>query len=122
MSDAGVHVELGDGRIRFRWWLKAPLTAVLTHLADTFARRVGRYLERQGLLGRAADNGWLSGDTDEDDPMGTLPGHSITSRIAVGPNARRKVMALQTPARRGKGSRGTAAESEEKTRASGMSP
>lgn len=47
----GVYVERGDGRIRFRW-VKAPLSVELTHLADTIARRVGRYLERQGLLER----------------------------------------------------------------------
>lgn len=33
----GVHVERGDGRIRFRW-VKAPLSADLTHLAETIAR------------------------------------------------------------------------------------
>lgn len=91
----GVYVECGDGRIRFRW-VKAPLSAELTHLADTIARRVGRYLERQGLLERDAENSYLSGDTGEDDPMSTILGHSITYRIAVGPNAGRKVMTLQT--------------------------
>lgn len=91
----GVYVERGDGRIRFRW-VKAPLSAELTHLADTIARRVGRYLERQGLLERDAENSWLAGDTGEDDPMSTVLGHSITYRIAVGPNTGRKVMTLQT--------------------------
>ena len=32
-----------------------------------------------------------------DDPMTPLPGHSITYRIAFGPQARRKVFTLQTP-------------------------
>ncbi|MDN5938380.1 MAG: IS91 family transposase [Salinisphaera sp.] len=91
----GVYVEGGDGRLRFRW-VKAPLSAELTGLADTIARRVGRYLERQGLLERDAESSWLSGDTGEDGPMGTLRGHSITYRIAVGPNTGRKVMTLQT--------------------------
>lgn len=91
----GVYVECGDGRLRFRW-VKAPLSAELTHLADTIARRVGRYLELQGLLERDAEHSWLAGDDLDDDPMSTLLGHSITYRIAVGPNAGRKVMTLQT--------------------------
>ena len=91
----GVYVERGDGRIRFRW-VKAPLSAELTHLADTIARRVGRYLERQGLLERDAEHSWLAGEDLDQDPMSTVLGHSITYRIAVGPNAGRKVMTLQT--------------------------
>ncbi|MDT0636419.1 transposase, partial [Salinisphaera sp. W335] len=87
--------ERGDGRIRFRW-VKAPLSAELTHLADTIARRVGRYLERQGLLERDAEHSWLAGEDLDQDPMSTVLGHSITYRIAVGPNAGRKVMTLQT--------------------------
>lgn len=92
---AGVYVERPDGRLRFRW-VKAPLSAELTQLADTITRRVGRYLERQGLLERDAENSYLAGDAGEDDPMSSVLGHSITYRIAVGPNAGRKVMTLQT--------------------------
>ncbi|HCI2555410.1 TPA: IS91 family transposase, partial [Pseudomonas aeruginosa] len=91
----GVYVERGDGRIRFRW-VKAPLSVELTHLADTIARRVGRYLERQGLLERDAENSYLAGEDPDEDPMSSVLGHSITYRIAVGPNAGRKVMTLQT--------------------------
>jgi hypothetical protein len=65
-------------------------------LADTIARRIGRFLERQGLLERDAENSWLAGDDIDDDPMSSVLGHSITYRIAVGPNAGRKVMTLQT--------------------------
>ncbi|KEZ75733.1 IS, phage, Tn [Salinisphaera hydrothermalis C41B8] len=91
----GVYVECPDGRVRFRW-VKAPLSRELTDLADTIACRVGRYLERQGLLERDAENSWLAGQDLDDDPMNSLLGHSITYRIAVGPNAGRKVMTLQT--------------------------
>jgi hypothetical protein len=65
-------------------------------LAHTIAHRVGRYLERQGLLERDAENSYLSGDAVDDDPMSQLCGHSITYRIAVGPQAGRKVFTLQT--------------------------
>ncbi len=45
----GVYVERPDGSVRFRW-VKAPTSIEITQLADRIARRVGRYLERQGLL------------------------------------------------------------------------
>ena len=60
------------------------------------ARRVGRYLERQGLLERDAENSYLTTDVVSEDSMNQLLGHSITYRIAVGPQAGRKVFTLQT--------------------------
>ncbi len=82
----GVYVERPDGRLRFRW-VKAPTSAELTRLAGTIARRVGWYLERQGLLERDAQSSWLAGEAFDDDPMSSVIGHSITFRTAVGPNA-----------------------------------
>jgi hypothetical protein len=63
------------------------------HLTHTIAHRVGRFLERQGLLERDAENSYLASDAVDDDPMTPLLGHSITYRIAVGPQAGRKVFA-----------------------------
>ena len=60
------------------------------------ARRIGRHLERQGLLERDADNSHLAGDGLETGPMEQLLGSSITYRIAVGPQQGRKVFTLQT--------------------------
>ncbi|MFA5679700.1 MAG: IS91 family transposase, partial [Pseudomonas sp.] len=91
----GVYVERPDGSLLFRW-VKAPTSAELTRLAHTIAHRVGRFLERQGLLERDAENSYLASDSVEDDPMTPLLGHSITYRIAVGPQAGRKVFTLQT--------------------------
>tara|TARA_R110000772_G_scaffold229145_1_gene339971 strand:+ start:334 stop:1497 length:1164 start_codon:yes stop_codon:yes gene_type:complete len=91
----GVYVERPNGTARFRW-VKAPTSAELSQLAHTIAHRVGRFLERQGLLERDAENSYLSGDAVDDDPMSQLCGHSITFRIAVGPQAGRKVFTLQT--------------------------
>jgi hypothetical protein len=65
-------------------------------LTHTIAHRVGRFLERQGLLERDAENSYLASDAVDDDPMTPLLGHSITCRIAVGPQAGRKVFTLQT--------------------------
>jgi hypothetical protein len=106
----GVYIDRPDGA-RFRW-VKAPTTQELTQLAHTIAQRVGRFLERQGLLERDADdcmdaggratqgavaeNSYLAGDAVDEDPMAQLLGHSITYRIAVGPQAGRKVFTLQT--------------------------
>ena len=51
----GVYVQRPDGSLRFRW-VKAPTSAELTRLAQTLALRVGRLLERQGLLERDVDD------------------------------------------------------------------
>lgn len=90
----GVHLESG-GKTRFQW-VKAPTSAELTQMAHTIAHRVGRFLERQGLLERDAENSYLTCDEADDDPMTLLLGSSITYRIAVGPQAGRKVLTLQT--------------------------
>ena len=107
----GLYVDRPDGTVRFRW-VKAPTSQELTQLAHTIARRVGRFLERQGLLerdvddcmdagdrathGAVAENSYLALDAVDEDPLNQLLGHSITYRIAVGPQAGRKVFTLQT--------------------------
>ena len=89
----GVYVERGDGSLRF-CRVKAPTSAELTRLAHTLARRVGRFLEREGLLARDAENSYLSGEAEG--PMDRLLGSSITYRIAVGRHQGRKVFTLQS--------------------------
>ena len=91
----GVYVERPDGSLRLRW-VKAPSGIELTRLTQTLARRIGRYLERQGLLERDAENGSLAGDELDAGPMEQLLGSSITYRIAIGPQQGRKVFTLQT--------------------------
>jgi hypothetical protein len=91
----GVYVERPDGAVRFRS-VRAPTSAELTHLAHIIAHRVGCFLQRQGLLERDAENSYLTYDEPDDDPMAQLRGSSITYRIAVGPQAGRKVFTLQT--------------------------
>jgi hypothetical protein len=77
-------------------WVMAPTSEELTHLVQRIARRVGRFLERQGLLERDAENSYLDAQVMDEGPMNQLRGHSITYRIAVGPQAGRKVFSLQT--------------------------
>ena len=91
----GVYVEQPTGAVHFRWVI-APTSAELTELAQRIAQRIGRYLERQGLLQRDAQHSYLAGERIDETPMDPLWGHSITWRIAVGPQAGRKVMTLQT--------------------------
>jgi hypothetical protein len=91
----GVYVDGPHGLAQFRW-VKAPTPEELTQLAHTIAHRVGRFLERQGLLERDAENSYLAGEAVGEDPMSQLLGSSITYRIAVGPQAGRKVFTLQT--------------------------
>ncbi len=91
----GVYVERPDGSLRFRW-VKAPTSAELARLTQALALRIGRYLERQGLVERDAENSYLAGDDLEASPMEQLLGSSITYRIAVGPQQGRKVFTFQT--------------------------
>ena len=95
----GVYIDAKHGnKIRFRR-VKAPTRDELTQLTHTIAHRVGRYLERRGLLERDTGNSYLTAqamDTPDDDPSHHLLGLSITYRIAVGPQQGRKVFTLQT--------------------------
>ena len=91
----GVYIDRPDGRLCFRW-VKAPTSAELNQLTQTLALRIGRYLERQGLLESDVENSYLAGDAFEAGPMEQLLGSSITYRIAVGPQQGRKVLTLQT--------------------------
>ena len=68
--------------------VKAPSRAELTRLTHTIAQRVGRYLERQGLVERDTGNIFLTQDAvcaSDEDPSNQLFRSSITYRIAVGP-------------------------------------
>jgi hypothetical protein len=85
----GVYVDHADGTAQFRW-LKAPSSQELILLAHTIAQRVDRFLERQGQLERDAENNYRASDT-VDDPMTPRLEHSITYRVAAGPQAGRKV-------------------------------
>jgi hypothetical protein len=73
----GVYVDGADGSgIRFRW-VKAPTNTELTQLTHTIAQRVGRFLERQGLLESDTENSYLAGDAVEGGPLDQLLGHSM---------------------------------------------
>ena len=88
----GVYVDRLDGSARFRW-VRSPTSQELTQLAQTIAHRVSRFLERQGLLERDADdcmdaggratqgavaeNSYLATDAVPGGSMDQLLGHSM---------------------------------------------
>ena len=97
----GVFSERTEGGLRFHP-TKAPTAAELRELTRTLALRIGRGLERRGLLERDVENSYLVGDEIDAAPLAQLQGTSLTWRVAVGPQQVRKVFALQTlPANEG---------------------
>ena len=75
---------------------KAFSTGEIQMLTERISRRVLDYMERQGLIERDIESSYLSGDLlAEEDSMLQLQGHSITYRIAVGPQKGQKVLTLQ---------------------------
>ena len=91
----GVYVGDGSGNFAFHY-NKAPTVEQLTELLHTISQRVASFLERRGLLERDEDNSYLTLDGLDEDPMGNIHSHSVTYRIAMGPQRGRKVFTLQT--------------------------
>ena len=94
----GVYLPIKGGPPVFRH-VPAPTGAESQVLVQQIAGRVGRLLERRGIVERDMENAWLASD-GEAGPLDDLIGDSITYRIAVGPRAGQKLFTLQTlPAR-----------------------
>ena len=90
----GVYRREG-GRLRFVP-LAAPGARELQRLVQQIAERIGRSLERSGLITRDIESAYLAFDPGEEPPLHALMGHSITYRIATGPREGEKVFTLQT--------------------------
>lgn len=85
---------LAPGGLAFR--RAAPPCAAEPHALDQqLARRVGRSLERQGLLVRDAESDILDCGPEPTGAMDDLVGYSITYRVVVDPRTGQKVIALQ---------------------------
>jgi len=86
------------GTVKVVWGVPVPAqsTAGLKRLVQRIAERIGRSLERPGLITRAIENAYLAFDPGEEAPIDALLGHSITYRIATGPREGQKVFTLQT--------------------------
>jgi hypothetical protein len=91
----GVYRREGEGQLRFVP-LPAPSSEELQALVQRIAERIGRSLERSGLITRDIENAYLAFDPTEEAPINSLLGASITYRIATGPREGQKVFTLQT--------------------------
>jgi len=91
----GVYRREGEGRLRFVP-VPAPGTSELQRLVQRIAERIGRSLERSGLITRDIENAYLAFDPGEEAPINALLGASITYRIATGPREGQKLFTLQT--------------------------
>ena len=89
-----MYVTSGE-RLSFRR-VPPPTVAALEKLVRGISERVGRALERQGLLVRDLENSFLTLDSAEISGFDDLLGHSMTYRIALGPRQGRKAFTLQT--------------------------
>jgi hypothetical protein len=91
----GVYRREGKGNLRFVP-VPAPSSEELQGLVQRIAERIGRSLERSGLITRDIENAYLAFDPTEEAPINSLLGASITYRIATGPREGQKVFTLQT--------------------------
>jgi len=91
----GVFAEDAYGKIRFHR-IKAPTGNELAVLVHRISQRVAKFLQRRGFLEADEQGSYLSLETSEDEAMQQLYGHSITYRIAIGPNQGKKVFTLQS--------------------------
>ena len=91
----GVYRREGEGRLRFVP-VPASSSGELQGLVQRIAERIGRSLERSGLITRDIENAYLTFDPGEEPPTNSLLGASITNRIATGPREGQKVFTLQT--------------------------
>jgi hypothetical protein len=91
----GVYAPRPDGGLHFTR-VTRPEREELERLVQQIAERVGRALQRMGLLQRDAESAWLDLPPVEDtDAMRQLIGSSVTYRIAVGPQGGRKALVLR---------------------------
>jgi hypothetical protein len=92
----GVYLYRDNRPPRFQR-VKAPAKSELEELVQLISQRVGRCLERQGLLEQDAENAWLDLDPAEDtDAMPQILGSSVSYRIAVSPQQGRKAFMIRT--------------------------
>ncbi len=90
----GVYVTNGE-RLSLRR-VPPPTGASLEKLVHGTSQRVGRVLERLGLLVRDFENSFLTLVRAEVSGFDDLLGNSITYRITLGPHQDRKAFTLQT--------------------------
>ena len=83
------------GQSKFKC-VKAPNHNDMESLVNVISHRIALYLEKAGLIQRDMDNTFLDLHMDDEDSLLPLQAASVNYRIAVGPEAGKKVFALQT--------------------------
>ncbi len=73
-----------------------PTVEQLQHLLHQISESVAGFLERRGMLERDEENSYLTLNGLEEDPLKDIHSHSVTYRVAIGPQKGRKVFTLQT--------------------------
>jgi hypothetical protein len=68
----GAYVDDANGSVARFQWVKAPTSDELTRLTHQIALRIGRFLERRGVLVRDAEDSYLTSDAVDEDPMQSL--------------------------------------------------
>ncbi len=92
----GVYESRDNHQPRFQR-IQAPGRQELDLLVEQISQRVGRCLERAGLLEQDTESAWLDLDPAEDaDAMPHLMGSSVSYRIAVGSQQGRKAFMIRT--------------------------
>jgi len=91
----GVYIQDDFGHYGFHH-TPPPTVEQLHDLLHVISERVARFLERRGILERDEDNSYLTLDGLEEDPLQDIHSHSVTYRVAIGPQKGRKVFTLQT--------------------------
>ena len=76
--------------------INAPTADALDRFVETISQRIGKYLQRVDLLVRDFESSYLQLEAVDESVMDDLLGHSITYRIALGPQAGHKAFTLQT--------------------------
>ena len=93
--DGVYHTRMDREQPGFRR-VKAPCKPELETLLHQISTRLARYLVQEGVLTQDLENSYLNLDDLPANPLREVHGHSITYRIAVGPQQGRKVFTLQT--------------------------
>jgi len=80
----GVYVKDDSGHYLFHR-TPPPTVEQLSELLHTLSQRIAGFLERRGLLERDEDNSCLTLEGLDEDPLHDIHTHSVTYRVAMGP-------------------------------------
>lgn len=94
----GVYVtrDTGDEPRQIFRRVNAPTKADLESLLHRISTRLARHLVKQGILEQDIEHSYLNLEHLDENPLRQVQGHSITYRIAIGPQQGRKIFTLQT--------------------------